>query len=91
MNQKLQRVIREIERAKAKIVELQASLPMLEKQKTELENAEIIKVFRTANVAPEDFNAFVEACKANMTGDAPKQERLSPQYITTEDMNDDEE
>lgn len=64
MNAKLQKIIHEIERAKAKIEELQASLPALEKQKTELENAEIIKIFRSADVAPAEFTAFIEAYKA---------------------------
>jgi cell division septum initiation protein DivIVA len=71
LNPKLQKVIREIERAKEKIAELEASLPALEKQKTELENAEVIKAFRSAEVAPADFTAFIEAYKLSMSGGQP--------------------
>ncbi|MDL2258561.1 DUF4315 family protein [Eubacteriales bacterium OttesenSCG-928-K08] len=71
MNSKLQKVIRELERTTAKIAELQALLPELERQKTELENTEIIKVFRSADVAPADFAAFIAAYKAQATGGAP--------------------
>lgn len=70
MNPKLQKVIREIERAKAKIEELQALLPELERHKKELENAEIIKVFRSADVTPADFAAFIAAYKAQTPGGA---------------------
>ena len=64
MNPKLQKIINEIERTKAKIAELQAALPALEKQRTELENAEIIKAFRSADVTPADFTAFIASCRA---------------------------
>lgn len=61
MTPKLQKITQELERAKAKIAELQAAIPELERQKTELENAEIIKAFRTAELTPADFAAFIEA------------------------------
>lgn len=79
MNQKLQRVVRDIERTKTKIVELQALLPELERQKTELENAEIIKVFRSANVTPDDFSEFVTAYRARMEGGAVAKTAAAPQ------------
>lgn len=90
MNQKLQRVMREIERAKAKIAELQASIPVLEKQKTELENAEIIKVFRSANVAPEELNGFITAYKENMAGNVTHSGQPAINTGFSE-VNDDEE
>jgi hypothetical protein len=68
LNSKLQRAVRDIERTKAKIEELQALLPELERRKTELENAEVIKVFRSANVAPGDFAAFIAAYRAQPAG-----------------------
>jgi ABC-type multidrug transport system fused ATPase/permease subunit len=58
MNPKLQKTIREIERARARIAELPASLPTLEKEKEKLENLEVIKIFRSADVAPAEFTAF---------------------------------
>ena len=65
MNPKLQKVIRDIERTKAKVTELQALLPELERQKTEIENSEFIKALRSADVAPADLTAFIEAYKMN--------------------------
>lgn len=78
MNQKLQRVVREIERTTTKIAELQALLPELERQKTELENAEVIKVFRTADIAPDDFAEFVAAYRAQAQGGAPAKPTATP-------------
>ena len=66
MNPKIQKIIREIERTKAKIAELQALVPELEKQRTELENLEVIKAYRAASIKPEDFTAFIEAYQANL-------------------------
>jgi DNA repair exonuclease SbcCD ATPase subunit len=66
LNPKIQKIIKEIERTKAKIAELQALLPELEKQRTDLENLEVIKAYRAANVKPEDFTAFIEAYQASL-------------------------
>jgi hypothetical protein len=64
MNPKIQKAAREIERTKAKIAELQALLPELEKQKTELENTEIVRLVRSANVAPEELGDFLRSIRA---------------------------
>ncbi len=89
MATKLQKVCAEIERTKAKIAELQASLPALEKQREEMENSEWVKALRTANVAPADFTAFIETYKANLAGgarpSAPPAPR--PQPTMTEEMD----
>jgi len=63
MNQRIQKAIDEIERTKAKIAELQALLPELERKLTNLENTEIVKLVRSANVAPGDIAAFIESIK----------------------------
>jgi len=63
MNQRIQKVIDEIERTKAKIAELQTLLPELERKKTDLENTEIVRLVRSANVAPGDIAAFIETIK----------------------------
>ena len=67
MNQKIQRVVSEIEKTRAKIGELQDRLPVLEKQKTELENIEIITAVRSANVPPAELTEFIRAYKAQMS------------------------
>jgi hypothetical protein len=67
MMPKLQRIVREIERANEKIAELQELLPELEKQKTELENTEIVRLVRSASVAPGELEAFLRTVKAGNT------------------------
>jgi hypothetical protein len=86
MNPKLQKTIREIEQTKAKISELQKLLPELEKQRTELENAEVIKAFRTVNIPPAEFAAFVASYKA---GVFPKKENTQKLTNTTEETQND--
>ena len=63
MNQRIQKTIDEIERTKAKIAELQALVPELERKKTDLENTEIVRLVRSANVAPGDISAFIASIK----------------------------
>ena len=66
MNQKIQKVISDIEKTNEKIKELQALLPELEKQKTDLENLEIITLVRSAKIAPADFAAFIKLYQENV-------------------------
>lgn len=84
MNQKLQKINNEIERTKAKISELQASLPELEQKKMELENAEIVKAFRSMNVAPGEIPALIEKLK---NGTVPTQSVVSQQKYENEEEN----
>lgn len=63
MNQKINRKAEEIERTKAKIAELQALVPELEREKENMENSEVIRLFRSANIAPGDVAAFVETIR----------------------------
>jgi hypothetical protein len=65
MNPRLQKTIDDIDRTKAKIAELQALLPELERKKTDLENTEIIRLVRSVGVVPGDIVAFVESIKTN--------------------------
>ena len=65
MNQKIQKIIDEIERTKAKITELQALLPELERKRVEMENNEIIRLVRSASIAPADLPEFLAAIKTN--------------------------
>jgi len=64
MNPKINKAIEEIERTKAKIAELQALLPELERRRVDMENTEIIRLVRSASIAPADLPEFLEAIKA---------------------------
>lgn len=66
MNSKIQKVAAEIEKTKEKIKELQALLPELEKQKTDLENLEIITLVRSASIAPENLADFIKLYQKNV-------------------------
>ena len=65
MNPRIKKASEDIERTKAKISELQALLPELERKKTDLENTEIVRLVRSANVAPAELAAFIESVKAS--------------------------
>ncbi len=79
MNPKLQKVNREIERAKEKIAELQALLPTLEETRTK------------ADVAPDEFSAFIAAYRANMNTGAPRSDAPIPETNEIEVTSSDEE
>jgi len=59
MNPKIERVLTEIDRAKGKIVGLQTRLRDLEKQKTNLENEEIVALFRREKLSEDEFAALL--------------------------------
>ena len=63
MNPKIKKVIDEIDRTKAKILELQALLPELERKRIDMENTEIIKLIRSADILPAEIPAFIESLK----------------------------
>ena len=68
MNPKLIKINSEIDRTREKIAELQELLPKLENRRTELENFEIIKLVRSANIAPGELSAFVDEYRGRLTG-----------------------
>ena len=54
---RMEKIIVEIDRAKEKVAEWQARLRDLERQKTELENQQILQVVRGAGATSEDILA----------------------------------
>ena len=61
MANKLDRIERDIEKTKSKIAEMQKQLRVLEAQKTEQENLQIIQLVRGMNMKPEEFAAFLSS------------------------------
>lgn len=59
MANKLDRIVKDIEKTKTKIAEFQKQLKELEAQKTEQENLQIIQQVRALNVTPEQLAAFL--------------------------------
>ncbi len=63
MNDKIERVNKGIDKTKEKINEFQARLRELEKQKTELENTEIVEAVRGTNIPLDDLPAVIKALR----------------------------
>ena len=68
MNAKIEKVTREIEKTRARIADDQARLKELERQKTDLENTEIVVLFRSVDVEPAELAAFIEKYKKESAG-----------------------
>lgn len=64
MNVKIERIHKDIEKTKDKISEFQARLRELEKQKTELENTEIVDVVRGMDISITDLAALLKTAHA---------------------------
>lgn len=72
MNPKIERICKDIEKTKCKINELQARLRELEKQKTELENTEIVETVRGMDISLSDLAAMLRAAHTTSGQLGPK-------------------
>jgi hypothetical protein len=97
MNAKIERVCKEIDKTKDKISEQQARLRDLEKQKTELENLDIVSTVRGMNISFADLAAMLKQANADSPGTSgqvgPKLDSLaaSAETAPTTDNNDNNE
>ena len=66
MNPKIQRVTKEMEKTRDKIGALQARLRDLEKQKTELENTEIISAVRGMDISLTELADMLKAASGQV-------------------------
>ena len=71
MNQKIQKIVTEIEKVKSKIATQQARRRELEQQKTELENTEIVGMVRGLDVSPEELATLIQAIRSGKAGGSP--------------------
>lgn len=72
MNPKIERVCKDIDKTKDKIGELQARLRELEKQKTELENTEIVDTVRGMDISLADLAAMLRTVQTTSGQVGPK-------------------
>ena len=79
MNPKIEKLAKDIEKAKAKIAEQQAKLRDLEKQKTELENTDFVAVARSYHLTPQELAEFLKT----------RQMKQAPSPQEQEDVNED--
>jgi len=63
LNTKIERVNKDIDKTKDKISEYQARLRELEKQKTELENTEIVEAVRGMDIPLTDLPVILKALR----------------------------
>jgi len=61
MNPKIKKINTEYEKNAAKIAELQARQAELEKQRTELENTDIIGLVRSVGLTPDQLAALIRS------------------------------
>ena len=64
MNPKILKISEDIEKLRRKISSTQARLRDLERQKTELENADIVAAVRGIDVPPEELRALIARLQA---------------------------
>ena len=81
MNPKIEKLEKEIDKTKNRIVEMQARLRDLEKQKTELENTDYVAIARSFHLTPQQLAEFLKSQHSVPSGDGPLQKQ--------EDMNED--
>ena len=94
MNAKIERVSKDIEKTKGKISEFQTRLRELEKQKTELENVEIVDVVRGMNITITDLAALLKTSRATSGQNVQKSGaaiEAASTAIDTDDKEEDEE
>ena len=85
MNAKIKRVINEIEKTKGKISEFQGRLRDLEKQKTELENLEIISAVRGMDISLADLADMLKNSRptsGNIRGHAESNDSVGKGAVT---------
>ena len=78
MNPKIERITNEIEKLRGKMTAYQNRLRELERQKTELENADIIAAVRGVDIAPDELAAFIRMFRAQQGGAVPNLENTIP-------------
>jgi len=64
LNAKIERVSKDIDKTRDKISEFQTRLRELEKQKTELENMEIVDVVRGMSVSMDELAVLLQTVKS---------------------------
>lgn len=67
----IEKINEEIVKMKTKVADYQARLKDLERQKTEMENAEIVALVRGVDVAPEELKSFIETYRQQRAGVPP--------------------
>ena len=84
MNPKIKKINREYKKNEEKIMELQARQAELEKQRTELENLDIIGLVRGVGLSPDQLAALIRS--ASGVSDANASQSPEPEESAHEEM-----
>ncbi len=76
MTPKIQKITREIDKSRTRIIELKERVCDLEAQRTELENTEIVALFRSLELPSDQLPAFIATVKAS-----PSLPEAGPQLV----------
>ena len=76
MNPRIEKITETIAKTKRKIADAQSRLRELERQKIELENADILAAVRSIDVPPEELKAFIQKLQTNLTPTIQPEEDL---------------
>jgi len=87
LNAKIERVSKDIEKTKGKISEFQTRLRELEKQKTELENMDIVDVVRGMNISITDLAALLKTSRATSGQNVQRSAATATATIETDDTD----
>ena len=79
MNPKIQKIEKEIEKTRTKLIEFQERLKSLETQKSEMENTEIVALFRSTGMNPTELADFIRQNRAMLKSAQPPQEENTEQ------------
>ena len=79
MNPKIKKINREYKKNEEKIMELQARQAELEKQRTELENLDIIGLVRGVGLSPDQLAALIRASSPSAVR-SPERTQEGPAY-----------
>ena len=74
---KLEKIDRELEKAREKAAECQAKVRELEKQKTELENTDFVAVARSYHLTPGELAEFLKTRQMAPASEPQKQEEVN--------------
>ena len=89
MNARIEHVMKDIEKTKEKINEFQGKLRDFEKQKTELENIEIVEAVRGMSIPLDDLPAILKALR-NQSGAPSSSGQHGPKPINKPDIEKEE-
>ena len=77
MNPRIEKVTEAIAKTKRKIIDSQARLRDLERQKLELENADILATVRSIDVPPEELKSLIQRLQAESIPSIKSEEESS--------------